>query len=287
VIAIPPELAPLVPDLTTIAVSNTPDGRITFQLTIAGPQTFAPLTAFGIFFNIDKNVLTGDEIANYQTLPAKSAISILFNLDKNGATGDQGFETAVTHAVDLAGQSRLVFERFEESRFSLVEVPTSSVSGTFSAGVFTVQVPRTELQNTRTFEVGIYAVVFGEKVSEVAGDVAPDQGLWTYDLVGLPAPSLSASTLLPSPRRPVAGRQFSVSAAVTQSDTGAAVSAGGVTCNVRIGKVRARARGSLRGESARCTMAVPRTARGKTLSGTLTVRSAGASVTKRFSYKVI
>jgi hypothetical protein len=146
-------------------------------------------------------------IANYQTLPPHSAITVLFDLDKNGATGDQGFENAITHEVDPTGQSRLVFERYDKSRFALVEVPASNLSASFTAGVLTLTIPRSELQNTTTFEHGVFAVVVDDDESDVAGDVAPDQGLWTYNLEGLPPPRLSASRLVLTPPggRPRAG----------------------------------------------------------------------------------
>ncbi len=247
------------PDITAVEVTNTRSGTITFRATIA----------------------------NYASLPAHSTISLLFDLDKNNVTGDQGFEYAISYEIDPAGQSRLVFERFEESLFTLVEIPATSLSATFSSGVLTVSVPRSELANTTTFDFGLFAVVFNANESDVAGDVGPDAGIWTYDLDGLPAPRLSASKLVLSPMRPVAGRPFSVSAVVTRSDTGAVIKTGSVTCKVRLGKTSLRAAGTFRDQSARCTMAIPRTAKGKTLSGSLTVRTVGAVVTKRFIFRVL
>lgn len=247
------------PDITAVEVANTRSGTLTFRATIA----------------------------NYASLPAHSTVSLLFDLDKNNVTGDQGFEYAISYEIDPAGQSRLIFERYEESQFTLVEIPATNLSATFSSGVLTVTVPRSELENTTTFDFGLFAVVFNANESDVAGDVGPDAGIWTYDLVGLPAPSLSAPRLVVSPKRPVAGRPFSVSAVVTRSDTGAAITTGSVACNVRLGSTRLRTAGAFRAQSARCTMAIPRTAKGKTLSGSLSVRSAGAVVTKRFTFRVL
>ena len=246
------------PDITAIHVDNTATGVVTFRVTIA----------------------------NYQALPPKSAISVLFDLDKDGTTGDQGFEHAITHEIDPSGQPRVVFERYDASQFRLVEVPTATVTATFSAGVLTVSIPRAELQNALTFEFGLYAVVFGATERDVAGDVSPNEDLWSYELVGLPAPSLAAPRLVVTPKRPVAGRAFTVSAAVTRTDTGAAITTGSVACTARVAKARVPARGSFRGARARCVLAIPRTARGKTLTGSLTVRSVGATLTKRFTYRV-
>lgn len=225
-------------------------------------------------------------IGNYATLPPRSRIAILFDLDRNIATGDQGFENAVKYDVDSAGASRFTFERFEESRFSLVEVPDSNATGSFSAGAFTAIVPRSELQNPTELEFGLYAVRFGADERDVAGDVAPNANLWYYSFAE-PAPlRLAVSKLVLSPRRPLAGKPFSISSVVTRSDTGMTVRTGSVTCNARLGNAPLRARGGFRARNARCTMAIPRTAKGKRLTGSMTVRAHGAAVTKRFSFRV-
>lgn len=247
------------PDITAIEVTNTRSGAVTFRVVIG----------------------------NFQTLPAHSLVSVLFDLDKNGATGDQGFENAITHEIDPAGQPKVAFERYDEAQFALVEVPVTNVSGSFSAGILTVTVPRAELQNTTTFEFGVFAVVFDEDESDVAGDVAPDQGLLTYDLLGLPPPRLQASALVVSPKRPVAGRPFSVRAVVTRADTGTVVRTGVVACTIRLGSARLRAQSGFRARNAHCTVSVPATAKGKRLTGSLTVRTAGATVTKRFAFQVV
>lgn len=246
------------PDITTVEVDNTQAGVVTFRVAIA----------------------------NYATPPPKSTISVLFNLDKDPTTGESGFENAASHRVDATGQSRVVFERFDESEFGFVEVPTSSVAATFSGGVLTLTIARSELGNAATFEFGLLAVVQGATERDVAGDVSPNEDLWVYELVGLPAPSLAAPRLVVSPRRPVAGRPFTVSAAVTRTDTDASITTGSVACSARVAKARAQARGSFRGGRARCMITVPRTAKGKALTGSMTVRAASATVTKRFSFRV-
>jgi hypothetical protein len=246
------------PDITGVNVSNTRDGLITFRVTMA----------------------------NTQTLPPGSAVVFLFDLDREIATGDQGFENAVSHVVDLAGQSRLVFERWEESIFRLVEIPASSLTSTVGGGVYTLTIPRRELANTRGFEFGLYAVLFDQDGDDHAVDDAPNANLFDYDLTNLPAPRLLTSRLSVVPVRPVAGRSFVVGTQIRRSDTGMAVTTGTVSCNVRVGSTRLRARGSFGPRGARCTMTVPASAKGKRLSGSVTVRAAGAVVTRRFSFRV-
>lgn len=225
-------------------------------------------------------------IGNYASMPPSSKLAILLDLDKDIATGDQGFEHAVNYEVDASGGSRVTFERFEPSVFALVEVPGSAVTADFAGGELTALVPRGELRTGDDLAFGVYAVRFGTDPREVAGDVAPNANLWLYELVERASFRLAASALVVNPRRPLAGKQFAISSVVTRTDTRRRVGVGSVSCRVRVGNEALRARGSRRGPSARCTMTVPRTAKGKRLTGSMTVRAQGAAVTKRFSFRV-
>jgi len=247
------------PDITGVQVSNTRDGLITIRVTIG----------------------------NYEALPPHSTIALLFDLDRNMATGDQGFENTVSHVVDPTGQEVLRFERWDEGEFRLFEIPATGVTSTFSAGVYTLTIPRGALGNTSSFSFGLYAAAFDpDPRSDPAVDSAPNTELWRYDLVGLPAPRLTTQQLAARPARPVAGRSFVVQATVRRSDTGETVSAGSASCTARVGQVKVRATGAFSGGQARCVVALPRNAKGKTLRGSITVRAAGAKLTRAFSYRV-
>ncbi|MBA2741222.1 MAG: hypothetical protein H0U46_04340 [Actinobacteria bacterium] len=50
--------------------------------------------------------------------------------------------------------------------------------------------------------------------------------------------------------------------------------------------MKVRATGAFSGGQARCVVALPRNAKGKTLRGSITVRAAGAKLTRAFSYRV-
>lgn len=246
------------PDVTTVEVDHTPS-VIGFRVTVA----------------------------NYPAMPPKSRIAVLIDLDKDIATGDQGFEHAVKLDVDASGASRATFERFEPSRFSLVEVPGSAVTADFAGGVLTALVPRGELRAGNDFEFGVYAVRFGADERDVAGDVAPNANLWLYELVERRTVRLAASALVVTPRRPLAGKQFAITSVVTRSDTGSRVGGGSVTCRVRVGNAPLQTRGLFTRRSARCTMAIPSRAKGKRLTGSITVRAHGTAVTRRFTFKVV
>lgn len=88
------------------------------------------------------------------------------------------------------------------------------------------------------------------------------------------------------PARPVAGKAFAVGIRVTRGDTGAALTSGVATCKVTLGPKPLRAVGSVRAGRATCAMAIPRTAHGKRVRGTIRVTFRNVSVTKSFSYRV-
>jgi hypothetical protein len=247
------------PDITSVGISNTPNGVITFQVTIA----------------------------NHTTLPPRSRIAVLFDIDRQQSTGFIGFEYAFSHEIDDAGQANLKFERWDEPNLEFDVLPNTGIVSEFSNGVYTFRIPRGRLQNTILFDFGMYAAALNLAApNKSAVDDAPNTELWNYELAGLPAPRLSTRRLLASPTRPVAGRPFTVQAVVRRSDSGETVTSGSVSCTARVGTTRLRARGGFDGDRAQCVVPVPRTAKGKTLRGTLTVRAVGASVSRPFTYRI-
>ena len=260
----PPGDAPrAAPDVTTVAVSNTPDGNVTFQITIA----------------------------NYQALPpppgSRVHLSLAFDLDKNPSTGDVvGDEAQAVFLNLLVNNGAVDFRRWNGSE--MVDVPETNMSSSLSAGVLTFTVNRSELVGAAGFAFRVEALTFVDGVGP-ALDFAPDDGYWTYDLVfpPPPPPTLSATKPVGTPTRPVAGRKFTVRSVVTRSDTGETVTAGSVRCAARIGTARLRAEGRFRTGRAQCVMTVPLKARGKTLRGSIAVRAAGASVTTAYSFRIV
>jgi hypothetical protein len=247
------------PDITAVQVSNTPDGLITVRLSVA----------------------------NHTSLPSSSRIAALFDVDRRIETGELGFEYAVRHDVDGSGRATLTFERWDEGVFQLVQIPATNLSSSFSAGVFTLTVPRSELGNTTGFQFGMYAARLDPDGDDHAVDDAPNANLWSYELTGLPAPRLSTTGLVVMPGRPVAGKSFVVHAGVRRVDTGTPVTSASVSCTARIGGAKARAVGRFSGGRARCVVSVPRAAKGKTLRGTITIRADRAAVSRNFSYRIV
>jgi hypothetical protein len=244
------EVANAAPDITRVDVSNGQDGVILFRVTIA----------------------------NYRDLPSNAFLAVFFDLDRNSVTGDLGDEAQ----IGWTPGGGAVLERWDGQR--MVRATADAILADFSEGVFSLAVHRGILDGVTSFD---FLVGTSARVDEfLATDVAPVLGShWTYHVV-FGMLTLRASGLSATPARPVAGKRFTVSTAVTRNDTRALVRSGNVTCVARAGGTLIRARGGFSGGRARCTMTVPVGARGKLLRGTLTVQVESVSVRKPYSFRI-
>ena len=105
----------------------------------------------------------------------------------------------------------------------------------------------------------------------------------------LPPPvplTLRASKPVSVPVRPRVGRPFAVRLKVVRGDTGASLLSGTAGCKVSFAFKKLAAVGRVRAGKATCTMAIPKSPRGKRLRGTIKVTFRNVSVTKSFSYAV-
>jgi hypothetical protein len=118
-------------------------------------------------------------------------------------------------------------------------------------------------------------------------DVAPDAGHGVYSFdVRITRPRLVVKSfgMRPVPAR--AGRPFSVFVTFARSD-GTRPTAPSVTCRARLGgRVIAASGSSIAGGRATCRWALPNTARGKTIRGTVTVLANGLKTSRPFTAKV-
>lgn len=243
-------MANAAPDITRVEVSNGPEGVVTFRVTIA----------------------------NYTDLPSNAFVAVFFDLDRNIDTGDLGDEAQ----VGWSPTGGLSFERWDGTR--MVAAPAGTILASFANGIFTLEIPRSELNGVASFD---FLIGTSARVDEFLGtDVAPLLGAhWTYYLV-LGALTLRTGSVRAAPARPVAGKRFTVSTEVTRTDTRTLVRSGAVACTATVGKTKLRARGGFASGRARCVMTVPRNAGGKLLRGSLTVGVERVSVRKAYSFRV-
>ncbi len=176
--------------------------------------------------------------------------------------------------------------RWSSEEDDFVPVRRSGVIARNAGGIVTFGVPRSFLGDVAAFD---FYFVSGDSSDDEdnAIDLAPDgDRWWRYTLANTPPLHLFADEARGIPTRPRAGRAFSVVVPVRKSDTARAITSGSATCTVRVAGKPVRAAGKVSAGTGRCSLRVPAGVGGATLRGSLVVRSAGRSVTTRFSFPV-
>jgi hypothetical protein len=247
------------PDITTVVVSNTNAGEISFKI-----NPFPRLT---------------DDML----------VLLFLDSDNNASTGDA--ESAGTdYAIQLFGGAADLF-RWDGSNYSRRQNDPPQATLTFSG--LTIRINSSELGNTAQVNFAVI-VLTGIRIdpstgdlddSNARGDAAPDpgHGLWNYP-VKTAALKLLAKSFALSPKRPVAGRTLTANMAVARNDTGALLKGGRVTCSATVGGARVAARvQKFVGTQARCAWLIPGSARGKSIRGSVTVVFEGKRISRSFA----
>ena len=119
------------------------------------------------------------------------------------------------------------------------------------------------------------------------GDVAPDQGHGTFAYQVLAKLTLTVGAFTTSPTPAKAGKSFSAGLAVTESDTSAGVDSGTIICAATIaGKaVRVKTKRLVDGVAV-CVWSLPKTARGKTIRGSIAVAVQGTQTSRAFAARI-
>jgi hypothetical protein len=248
-------------DLSGVEITNTPEGVITFRITLADAPALQP----------------------------SSLIGIVLDLDQNPATGDDGTEAVIAYGTDELGAPASAFLLYRALAGELMEADPSGITLDYAGGVLVLTVSRSELLDTTGFTFQALTVVTTPNGSAAAVDAAPEEGA-KYNLAGFAPPrppKIVATRPVGVPAAPHAGKHFEVRSLATREDTKLLLSSGSVACSVRVGAAKLGARGTLGLTGARCAMSVPKNARGKLLHGTMTIRSTGLTAAKRtFSFRI-
>jgi hypothetical protein len=253
------------PDITTLTVSNTDAGIVTFRVNIPNRPSFSSdmLVAFEI--DTDNNAATGSPEGTDYAMEIFQGEASLFRWDGTNFTRRPG------------------------------DPPFTSLLFSYQGGI-TVRISAAELGNTKAFRFSAF-VFAGIAVDPVTGDLdftkatadaapAVGAGLFPY-LVRITPPTLVAKSLKPSPAKPAAGKPFTLRLVAARSDTGAAVRNGRVTCVGRLGNARLRARvQAVQGGAATCTWNIPATGKGKTFRGSVAVVFEGLRAAQSYAGKV-
>jgi hypothetical protein len=255
---------PAAPDITTLVVSNTDAGIVSFRV----------------------------NIPNRATLSADMLIALEVDTDNNSATGSpEGTE----YAIEIFQGEAALF-RWDGANFTRRpgDPPFTSLLFDYSNAGITVHISTAELGNTKAFKFSVFAIS-GIAIDPVTNDLdftnavadsapALGAGLYAYQ-VKITPPTLVVKKLTVG--KAVAGKPFTVRLVTARSDTGAVVQNGRVTCVLRVGNARLRAQvQAVQGGAATCTWNIGAAAKGKTLRGSVAIVFEGLRAFQSFTGKV-
>jgi hypothetical protein len=252
------------PDITSIAVSNDDKGAITFQVNIANRPALTDDMAILMFLNTDNNPATGD--------PTSFGADYLVQLT-NGA-------------VDLFPWAGTDYG---------AGAAAPSLTYSYAATGATIHVNAADIGATKQFTFAAVAISGiavdangNADFTNAAGDSAPDAGHGAFSYQVKTTLKLSVVSFTSSPKPAKSGGPFSVGLAVNENDTSGPVASGTVTCSATIaGKhIPATHRGSVLNGIATCVWHLPKSVKGKTIRGTVTLTVKGTSVQRAFSAKI-
>ena len=259
---------PGVKDITTVVISNDDKGIITMRFNVPSLPTYTVDVDVDLFIDTDNNAATGST-----DIPGVDYVIQLFRGE-----------------INLYKWDGTDFTR----RFG--DPPATTLIYQWANGV-TVRISATELGNTKRMRV-LGAVIAGIVFDPVTGepdfgpavaDFAPDLGRGFYDYEVKIAPTrVIFKSITMAPKRPKAGKNFSVRMAATRSDTGAAIVNGQVDCAARAGTRTVRATSErFVGGQAVCVFKIPAVSGGATLRGTITMIFEGKRLTRPFTAKIL
>ena len=250
------------PDITSIDVSNTDAGLITFHIAISNRPTFTSDMAVLVWLDTDANAATGDP----QSLGAEYVIELdsgavgLFKW--NGTTYDNApSSTTLTYAYDASGAT--------------IHIGTQDLDGTkaINFGADAISGITTDASGNADF-------------TNAHSDLAPDPGHGFFNYSVLTKLTLKQTAFAYTPKPAKSGARLTATLAATESDTSGPVAGATISCVATIKGVKLRATHSLANGVASCFWKVPKTAKGKTLIGSITITLKGTTLAHGFTTKV-
>jgi hypothetical protein len=243
------------PDVVKVAVSNDDAGDVTFRITLANRDAF--------------------ELDEY--------VGVVLETDDDESTGQNGWD----YVLEYGGGGGGLYAWNGSEWTHVPELTLLSSEFSAASGVVTMTVNQDDLGVDG--DLAFY-VIAGAEDSD-ARDDAPDGDLvWEY---AVRSPTLYVLSY-DKPTKAVAGKPLIVGMTVR----GAREESGRIICTARVGKTAVRGRGdwfrfiaivgntSRTRVSPRCTWNVPRSARGKTVRGSIALVQQGLQVSRSFALKV-
>jgi len=248
------------PDITSLTIANDDARNIVFKLNISNRPALTPdMTILG-FFDADQNAATGDP-------------------DTLGAD----------YAIELDPGSVALFQ-WNGSDYAFAQEQTS-LTYSYDATGATIRINAADLNDTKGFKFAWIAVSGigtdpngDPDFTNAHRDAIPDFGHGFLSYTVIAKLTLKATAFSLTPAR--AGKRFTATLAATQSDTNGPVKSGTVSCLAKVGTKAVPATHSLSNGVATCNWNLPKTAKGKSLRGSITLTVQGTKLVKTFSVKV-
>jgi hypothetical protein len=215
---------------------------------------------------------------------------IFLDTDKNSATGDPQ-DLGADYVIEL-DPGAVGLGKWNGTTFDFT-VPQTSLTYAYDATGATVHVSDPDLGGTKSFAFG---VEFVSGVTQDASgnfdftnahsDLAPDagHGFYAYDVITKLILTKTGFTTAPAPAK--AGSRFSASLAATESDTNGPLTGATITCSATLKGKKLPATHTLANGVASCFWKLPKTAKGRSLYGTITVTKQGTKLSKSFVAKI-
>jgi hypothetical protein len=255
------------PDITSITVSNTDAGLISFHI----------------------------RIPNRRTLGGDMFMELWIDSDQNTRTGSPNF-AGVDYVIQLV-QGELNLYHWDGTNFTrrLGDPSAVTLDYTYRSGA-TIRISAAELGNTRGFRF-LADAASGIVIDQDTGafedanahvDVAPGGGggLYEYDVKMRP-PRLIVQKVTATPSTPSAGGSLSLKLSLVRSDSHASIRNGEVTCSGRTGATRLQPTAAhFVGKEAVCTWQIPGGSKGKPFSGSIAVVFEGIRVVRGLTARI-
>jgi hypothetical protein len=221
--------------------------------------------------NDNEAITIGAHIHNRNGFVSGDVYALFLDTDRNASTGG----TAGADYVILLSDGAAQLGRWDGSKFD-PSVPQGSLRVVWIRDLGpVVQIAPADLGNPTGFNFVLASVRADE------GDVAPDNGTWTYELTPL---TLSVKSLKVGAAK--AGKPFVARMTVISSDFDVEVTDGTIACSAKVGAKTIVGTGAFNDESAVCTWRLPKNTRGKRLTGSIAVTYEGVQAKRTFSVKV-
>jgi hypothetical protein len=250
-------------DVTSIVVSNDDPGLITFKI----------------------------NISNRPALTADMFMLLYLDTDQQASTGDTKAFGA-DYLIELDPGSVNLF-KWNGSDYTAAPSQTS-VTYTYDSTGATIHASAADLGGTKAFNFGLDAATGvttdasgNADFSKVHDDFAPDLGHGFFSYQVLTKLVLSVQSFTTSPKTAKSGKTFAANLAATENDTTGPVQAGTVACSATVGTKHLSATAHrVANGIATCSWSLPRTAKGKTLHGTVSLTVKGTTVVRSFTAQV-